>query len=718
MRKFTLILASLFLSLGTVKAESEYWSYAKTVTVGDKITDFSTITDGQTVAFKNVGQNRYITISLEAEAGVSTSVTGLSVFKLHRVAETTNQFTIESAREGYYFPQIQNNGWPNYYMTNAGNPTAFEFLSTMADGTTLGEGQFVVKSTTAEAYFDGGANDFTGWQGKGNNSKYEVYIVTPSTETYTTLHFTQNYRKNSKFWDAGDNLNETCPQDVLTARDNENHVVRGALTDINVPQDGNITITFQHNGGDHAMKILGADIINANGDVVKSDYHFGSTGNSNSLNEYILSDVNAGDYTLRYFVCDGNDNDHNLENAQGNVTVMGAKLRETTLTATLTNAIGNFEFTYEGIPGTEPQITGVYGYTLSNKSFDKNYFTAAITFPFPVSNPTTTNATMIANFNATQRWHAVGEDVKVQTAAPSLSAIDEWMWAIYPSCTNGVFSFTVKNIATGKFVTVNKDQNSFDTKGTVTLTEEGTALEAITWLSAPCFKIPNKTLYLTINGTADTDVYLATWTGGNNSHSGNKLHFPALTALTAYTVDISDAKAATLTTPIAVSRPTGVTAGYVSGVNTDTKVLTYTDVTTIPAGESVVIFGEAGTYTFSATNDAEEFENENYLVGYTVATDIPEGQTVYALGNKTNGVAFYSFTGTQYAAYKAYLQLPEADAQAIGYFNVFGGEGTTSIENTEVATQNSVVIFDLMGRRVETMTEGNIYIVNGKKIIR
>ena len=377
----------------------------------------------------------------------------------------------------------------------------------------------------------------------------------------------------------------------------------------------------------------------------------------------------------------------------------------------------NFSGSYTGFRGVLPTFTGAAGYEISDEvwSDDGSNLTATINFPVPVSSATITNATMIGNFSANQKWHAVGDDVKVQTATPSLSAINEWMWAIYTTYANGGFTFKVKNIATGKFVTVNKDQNSFDTKGTVTLTEEGTALEAITWLSAPCFKIPNKTLYLTINGSADTDVYLATWTGGNNSHSGNKLHFPALTA---YTVTISDAKAATLTTPIAVSLPTGVTAGYVSDVNTDTKVLTYTDVTTIPAGESVVLFGEKGTYTFSATNDAEEFENENYLVGYTVATDIPEGQTVYALGNKTNGVAFYSFAGTQYAAYKAYLQLPEADAQAIGYFNVFGGEGTTGIENTEVATQNSVVIFDLMGRRVETMTEGNIYIVNGKKIIR
>ena len=44
------------------------------------------------------------------------------------------------------------------------------------------------------------------------------------------------------------------------------------------------------------------------------------------------------------------------------------------------------------------------------------------------------------------------------------------------------------------------------------------------------------------------------------------------------------------------------------------------------------------------------------------------------------------------------------------------GEDATSIENLGI-TIESDVIFDLMGRRVETMTEGGIYIVNGKKIV-
>ncbi len=389
----------------------------------------------------------------------------------------------------------------------------------------------------------------------------------------------------------------------------------------------------------------------------------------------------------------------------------------TTINYTLTDKAGNnYTGSYEGfVNETEPTFTGAAGYSLENKAWDGNMFTADIVFPISAISKEggITNKTMIANYQSTQKWHAVdGQDVKVQTATPSLTKIDEWMWAIYPTLENGAFTFKVKNIATGKFVTANKTTSSFNTQGTVTLTEEGTSLEVITWLGSPCFKLPGQNVYLTINSDSDTDVYLATWTGGNNNHNGNKLHFPALTA---YTFDITSAKAATLTTPIAVSCPDGVTAGYVSDVDTEKKTLEYTDVTTIPAGESVVLFGETGTYTFNATNEAAAFESTNYLVGYSEATDISEGQTVYALGNKNNVVAFYKFTGTQYAAHKAYLQFPEATEAAMFSLGR-GNEGTTGIQNSEFINQNSTFIYDLAGRRVEKMEKG-IYIVNGKKVV-
>ena len=43
-------------------------------------------------------------------------------------------------------------------------------------------------------------------------------------------------------------------------------------------------------------------------------------------------------------------------------------------------------------------------------------------------------------------------------------------------------------------------------------------------------------------------------------------------------------------------------------------------------------------------------------------------------------------------------------------------KGTTVVEEVELDMQQAEAIFDLSGRRVETMTEGGVYIVNGKKV--
>ena len=69
--------------------------------------------------------------------------------------------------------------------------------------------------------------------------------------------------------------------------------------------------------------------------------------------------------------------------------------------------------------------------------------------------------------------------------------------------------------------------------------------------------------------------------------------------------------------------------------------------------------------------------------------------------------------------YRLILTTPEgfnASANAKS-FSMRVLDGTTVVEEIELDLQHEECIFDLSGRRVETMTEGGIYIVNGKKVI-
>lgn len=74
------------------------------------------------------------------------------------------------------------------------------------------------------------------------------------------------------------------------------------VTDVRVATEGDVTATFVYNGGNIRMDIGGVDLVNANGEVVYSDYHFGYSGGNKVDNVYTLTGVAVGDYTMRAFI--------------------------------------------------------------------------------------------------------------------------------------------------------------------------------------------------------------------------------------------------------------------------------------------------------------------------------------------------------------------------------------------------------------------------------
>ena len=78
--------------------------------------------------------------------------------------------------------------------------------------------------------------------------------------------------------------------------------------------------------------------------------------------------------------------------------------------------------------------------------------------------------------------------------------------------------------------------------------------------------------------------------------------------------------------------------------------------------------------------------------------------------------------------FRAYLSITARDGSPVKVsdealrairFRAIGDESgeTTGIENSELKIENSDVIYDLQGRRVEKMEKGGVYIVNGKKVV-
>ena len=134
---------------------------------------------------------------------------------------------------------------------------------------------------------------------------------------------------------------------------------------------------------------------------------------------------------------------------------------------TIRDDAGNiYKGTYIGVEGfSTPTITGAAGYTLSNEEWDGANYTATINFTYPMSNKDNgvTNETLLSMWNNNlsngKFVRAAGENIKVQTSG--VAAIDaNCLWAIYPSFNNGAFTFTIMNIATGKYIYSAAENNS------------------------------------------------------------------------------------------------------------------------------------------------------------------------------------------------------------------------------------------------------------------
>ena len=135
---------------------------------------------------------------------------------------------------------------------------------------------------------------------------------------------TQNYYKNTNFWSAAtivpDGVQAVLKDAMVgqTAVKKDGGVIQWSNNEITVTDANDVVVTFTHNGGDHMLNILGVDVVDAEGNVVKSDYHHGTAGGNPTYNEYTLEGLTAGvELTLRCFVYDNTGTGDRTNSAQG-----------------------------------------------------------------------------------------------------------------------------------------------------------------------------------------------------------------------------------------------------------------------------------------------------------------------------------------------------------------------------------------------------------------
>ncbi len=159
---------------------------------------------------------------------------------------------------------------------------------------------------------------------------------------------------------------------------------------------------------------------------------------------------------------------------------------------------------------------------------------------------------------------------------------------------------------------------------------------------------------------------------------------------------------------------------YKATINADASTVTLTKVTTVAAGEGVLlrsIAGDAATEDIPVAVDAQKNDGNDFV---GVETDIEslatetDGHTNYILNNVDGVIGFYKAAGNSVAAGKAYLQVLTTAANAKSLKIVFGD--TTGISEINNTAKADGAYYSISGVRVANPTKG-LYIQNGKKVI-
>lgn len=204
-------------------------------------------------------------------------------------------------------------------------------------------------------------------------------------------------------------------------------------------------------------------------------------------------------------------------------------------------------------------------------------------------------------------------------------------------------------------------------------------------------------------GSQDAGVYTV------NSHIDFKLT-PAEEA--EVTVDITIGYA-TVILPFNAELPAGMSAYTCTA---EGEALTLSEVYSLEANTPYVIKGD-GNFEFSGYGLAAKSTYEKgSLIGTYAEVNAPVGS--YVLMQQDGLAAFYKVDEgmeSKVDAYCCYLNVPAATTPM---FSFERNGGATGIDNSQFTNGNSqLIIYDLMGRRVDTMVKGNMYIVNGRKVV-
>lgn len=171
----------------------------------------------------------------------------------------------------------------------------------------------------------------------------------------------------------------------------------------------------------------------------------------------------------------------------------------------------------------------------------------------------------------------------------------------------------------------------------------------------------------------------------------------------------TDAGYTTYVAKNAIEIPSNIEAYTVCAENNESVALS--PVESVPAGTPIIVKAAKGNYDCNIVPSAEE-----PAFKFLKASDgsvVGDG-TIYAMAKKNDVVGFYPVAeGVTVPAGKAYIVV-EGEAPVKGYLAL--GDEADAINNIAVEAANGA-IYNIAGQKMESIKNGGLYIVNGKKVV-
>ena len=168
-------------------------------------------------------------------------------------------------------------------------------------------------------------------------------------------------------------------------------------------------------------------------------------------------------------------------------------------------------------------------------------------------------------------------------------------------------------------------------------------------------------------------------------------------------------------------------AYYIESATSTSATLTETanDGRDIPAHTAVVLINEeqatSTVLTLASGLTQEISETDNLLKGTltSMTLDLSSSSPYYSMGRLNGQIGFYKFnsngtTSITLGAHKAFLEVPGASNSNGFTLTLDDVTGINEIVNSKSSNSKC---YDLWGRKVAAPQKGEIYIVNGKKVI-